>query len=128
MSLFTHAAQRSALWPPPPSLQSAPAGITHPQALWFLLPSVSLRQRADPPAGIQVLRIKLDVWICFARWEEVKESWQALAAGPGGETSRASPLGAVRLGHPSTVPASRALQGVFTPPPAQPRVRTPSPL
>ena len=50
--------------PPKPSECSAPAVITpHPQALWFPLPSFYPRQSAQPPAGIQVLRIKLGVWM-----------------------------------------------------------------
>nr|XP_014957242.3 uncharacterized protein LOC106991716 [Ovis aries] len=126
MSLFTHAAQRSALWPPPPRLQSAPAVITHPQALWFLLPSVSLRQRADPPAGIRVLRIKLDAWICFARWEEVKESWQALTAGPGGGDLPGKPPGSCAAGPPQCCVCFLGLaRGVYsTPHPTQSRDTT----
>lgn len=62
---------------------------------------------------------------------EVKESWQALTAGPQvGERLGKSPGCCVpespRL-HPgpsSPVPASGALKGVLTPHPAQPRVRT----
>ena len=76
----------------------------------------------------------MDVF-CFARWEEVKERWQALTTGPRVGDCLGKPPGRCVPEPPQLHPGARscayfpALQGAFTPPPPDPESgHTPSPL